>query len=110
MGQTKPDVTPRVKNKTIYWVIAAAVAVLLIFALSATNRDRTDSTVVTPDQSLSAPMTAPAVDSTSANSILNSPDSTVVSPQSDTINNEGVKASPGTSVPPKAPKNGTVDR
>tara|TARA_B110001454_G_C12723218_1_gene435911 strand:+ start:26172 stop:26585 length:414 start_codon:yes stop_codon:yes gene_type:complete len=132
MGQTTPDVTPKEYNKWIYWAIAAALAVLLIFAFS-TNK--TES-VVTPADQVNAPVTtpvertpaamdkAPAMDSTPTNSMMSSPDSTVISPQTDTISNEGVNADqtikmlpsqpagvqePGTSVSPEAPK-GTVVR
>lgn len=131
MGQTTPDVTPREYNKGIYWAIAAALAVLLIFAFS-TNKtesvvtsDRVNTPVTTPiDRTPAAMQTTPAMDSTPTNSMMSSPDSTVVSPQSDTINNEGVNADPtikmlpeqpsgvqepGTSVSPEAPK-GTIVR
>ena len=131
MGQTTPDVTLKEHNKGLYWAIAAALAVLLIFAFS-TNKsesvvtsDRLNAPATTPiDRTPAAVQTAPAMDSTPTNSMMSSPDSTVISPQSDTINNEGVNADPtikmfpqqppgvqepGTSVSPEAPK-GTIVR
>ena len=133
MGQTTPDVsTTTTSNKAIYWAVAAALAILLIFAFSA---NRTDSTVVAPADQVNAPVTtpvdrtpaamesAPAMDSTPTNSVIVAPENNnMVSPQSDTINNDGVIADPGmmttpsstgqepgTSVSPEAPK-GTVVR
>ncbi|OYZ18617.1 MAG: hypothetical protein B7Y39_13265 [Bdellovibrio sp. 28-41-41] len=130
MGQTTPDVTPREYDKGFYWAIAAALAVLLIFAFS-TNKtesvvksERVNAPVTTPvDRTSAAMQTAPAMDYAPTNSRMSSPDSTVLSPQSDTINNEGVIVDPrfkmipsptgiqepGTSVSPEAPK-GTVVR
>lgn len=131
MGQTTPDVTTtQTSNKAIYWAVAAALAILLIFAFS-TNR--TDSVVTQGDQ-VNAPVTrpidenpaameaAPAMDSTPTNSVIVAPENnSMVSPQTDTINNDGVVTDPtlmspaptgqdpGTSVSPDAPK-GTVVR
>lgn len=131
MGTT-PDVRTTTSNKAMYWAVAAALAILLIFAFSA---NRNDSTVVAPADQVNAPVTtpanrtpaamesAPAMDSAPANSVIVAPENNnMVSPQSDTINNDGVVTDPnimmspsptgqepGTSVSPDAPK-GTVVR
>lgn len=130
MGQTTPDIRSTSVNRATYWIIAAALAILLIFAYTASRQDSTlvnptdqqsiPGTIMAPSQRSPAMESAPAMDSFPANSVNAPRDPAFFSPNSDIINNGAIsdpimmteplnRQDPGTSVSPDAPK-GTVER
>lgn len=97
-------------NKGIYWAVAAAIAIILAFALTANRNDSTTSTPLNRNMD-----SAPANSNTSPSGVGLTPSET------GTVNNNGTfsgpnsdplkhsSENPGTSKSPNAPK-GTVER
>ncbi len=129
IGHTTPQVSRLNTNRAIYWGLLAALAILLVFAFTASR----NSTVVTPSavQSMDTPVapmstpvdssmkSSPSMDANSANSVNSLAPYDEAAPTADVVNPDGLildpavmgkgTQEPGTSVSPDAPK-GTVVR